>query len=297
MATKEQIRANGANARRSTGPRTPEGKAKSSQNALKHGLRAQITVLPDENIDDFDVLISELEDEFQPATAIEWTLLRQLADAEWRMRRVPLIEAGVLAKELHESRQHYEDNPDQLPEDPAEVEIFLIGAMAVSDAETGDVLAKLSRYEARLSHRYFKALAHLRNIQDRRTRSDTDNPVCASPGHSVCAGPGNPVSPSNSPTQPRTPQAPPPADRGANPQNKPNEPNSSPFYLTPDPQPLEPALQNGRTNPIPAPTPPLDGRRPASRNPSSTTAPAPPPPHQTRQTAAAPMPPGQTIRP
>jgi hypothetical protein len=118
MATTEQIRANGANARRSTGPRSPEGKAKSSQNALKHGLRAQITVLPDENIDDFDFLVSELEDEFQPATALEWTLLRQLADAEWRMRRVPLIEAGVLAKELHEMRDHYDRHPDQLPEDP-----------------------------------------------------------------------------------------------------------------------------------------------------------------------------------
>ena len=182
MATKEQIQANRANARRSTGPSTPQGKAKSSQNALKHGLRAQITVLPDENIDDFDVLVSELEDEFQPATAIEWTLLRQLADAEWRMRRVPRIEAGVLAKELHETREHYEENPDQLPEDPAEIEIFLIGAMAVSDAVTGDVLARLSRYESRLSHRYFKALAHLRNVQDRRNRpTESQNPAAEEP--------------------------------------------------------------------------------------------------------------------
>ena len=56
------------------------------------------------------------------------------------------------------------------------------------------VLAKLSRYEARLSHRYFKALAHLRSIQDRRTPSDTDNPVCAGPGNAISAGPGHPLS-------------------------------------------------------------------------------------------------------
>jgi hypothetical protein len=170
MATSQQIQANRANARRSTGPRTAAGKAKSSLNALKHGLRAQATVLPGENISDFHTLVDELENQFQPATALEWTLLRQLADAEWRMRRVPHIEAGVLTKKLHESREHYETHPDQLPADPGLEETFLIGAMAASDAAGADVFSKLSRYEARLSHRYFKALEHLRQAQDRRHR-------------------------------------------------------------------------------------------------------------------------------
>jgi hypothetical protein len=168
MATSKQIKANRANARRSTGPRTTAGKAKSSLNALKHGLRAQTAVLPGENIADFHTLIDELEDQFQPATALEWTLLRQLADAEWRMRRVPHIEAGVLAKKLHESREHYEAHPGQLPADPDLEEAFLVGAMAASDAAGADVFSKLSRYEARLSHRYFRALDHLLRAQERR---------------------------------------------------------------------------------------------------------------------------------
>jgi hypothetical protein len=189
MATKQQIQANQANARRGTGPRTPEGKAKSSQNALKHGLRAQATVLPDENIDDFDLLVSELEDEFRPAGALEWTLLRQLADAEWRMRRVPLIEAAVLAKELHQVRRHYDDRPHCLPENSDEIEIFLIGATVAGDAVSGDVLAKLSRYESRLSHRYFKALTHLQSLQDRRAQTTASQPA----------------TPASPPTQPRKP--------------------------------------------------------------------------------------------
>jgi hypothetical protein len=230
MATKKQIRANQANARRSTGPHTPEGKAKSSQNALKHGLRAKTTVLPDENLDDFDVLVSELEDEFQPATAIEWILLRQLADAEWRMRRVPLIEAGVLAKHFHELCEHYDCHPDQLPDDPEDVDIFLIGAMAARDAHRGDVLAKLSRYESRLSHRYFKALAHLRGIQDRRA-STQNRRAASSADNPACAGPAN-LCPSTAPTEHPKPQPPPASDRGAIPPSCP---------------------QSARTNPIPPP--------------------------------------------
>jgi hypothetical protein len=118
MATSQQIQANRKNACRSTGPRTAAGKARSSQNARKHGLRAQITILPSENSDEFHALVAEFEDQFQPANALEWTLLRQLADAEWRMRRVPRLEAALFAHEHHNTREHYEIFPNRLPEEP-----------------------------------------------------------------------------------------------------------------------------------------------------------------------------------
>ena len=41
MATPAQIAANQLNSRKSTGPRTPEGRAKSSMNALRHGNRSR----------------------------------------------------------------------------------------------------------------------------------------------------------------------------------------------------------------------------------------------------------------
>ena len=181
MATKQQTRANKQNARRSTGPRTATGKAKSSQNALKHGLRAQATVLPDENLDDFEFLVSELETQFQPQTALEWNLLRQLADAEWRMRRVPCLEAALLAAKINETVLHYNSFPERLPEDDAEADMVLIGAAAESDARNGDAFSKLSRYEARLSHRYFKALEHLQRIQSQSKREEPENRPTAAP--------------------------------------------------------------------------------------------------------------------
>ena len=48
LATKRQIAANRRNARKSAGPKTPQGKATASMNALRHGLRARKVVIPGE---------------------------------------------------------------------------------------------------------------------------------------------------------------------------------------------------------------------------------------------------------
>ncbi len=52
----EAARANRRNARKSTGPRTPEGKAVSSQNATSHGIYCRDVVLDGEDQRRFDLL-------------------------------------------------------------------------------------------------------------------------------------------------------------------------------------------------------------------------------------------------
>ena len=66
MATIHQIDANRRNALKSTGPKTPEGKAAVSMNSLRHGLRARKVVLPGENREEFNQLCDDLEREWQP---------------------------------------------------------------------------------------------------------------------------------------------------------------------------------------------------------------------------------------
>jgi hypothetical protein len=53
-ATEAQIHANRANAQKSTGPRTPAGKAVVAQNAVKHGLSARLDVIRGEDQAEFD---------------------------------------------------------------------------------------------------------------------------------------------------------------------------------------------------------------------------------------------------
>src|SRR5438132_2636461 len=47
----EQLAANRANAQKSTGPRTPEGKSRSRLNTFRHGITAQIIVMPPEQME------------------------------------------------------------------------------------------------------------------------------------------------------------------------------------------------------------------------------------------------------
>src|ERR1700683_4391553 len=80
MTTEAQINANSKNAEQSTGPRTEEGKARTHLNALKHGRRAKLVVLPWENQDDFDDLCDEFEDGFKPANVVEQAMVEKMVD-------------------------------------------------------------------------------------------------------------------------------------------------------------------------------------------------------------------------
>lgn len=80
MATKAQIAANRRNAQSSTGPVTDAGKAKISQNALRHGLCASIPQMSDENDEQVQELLAMLRDEHQPVGATEEILVYKMAE-------------------------------------------------------------------------------------------------------------------------------------------------------------------------------------------------------------------------
>ena len=66
MATKAQNAANRRNSRKSTGPRTPEGKSKSSMNSVKHGLTAKQVVIPGEDPSEFDEFRRQVHSYYEP---------------------------------------------------------------------------------------------------------------------------------------------------------------------------------------------------------------------------------------
>jgi hypothetical protein len=96
-----QIEANRKNALRSTGPTTPEGKQASRRNALKHGLRAKELVIPGlEDPAEYEALLSELCDDWQPEGHTEIHLVEQLAQDEWRLRRARRAELGEIRSQI-----------------------------------------------------------------------------------------------------------------------------------------------------------------------------------------------------
>ena len=93
-ARAEASRRNGAKSR---GPQTPEGKTRSAQNALKHGLRAQKHVsLPDEDAVEFAALEAALHTELAPRGMLQSILVRRIARAAWRLDRADRMEAEML---------------------------------------------------------------------------------------------------------------------------------------------------------------------------------------------------------
>ncbi len=78
MASVAQIQANRLNARKSTGPRTAEGKERASQNALKHGLLAREAVIAGEDAEEFGLYREQMLEELAPAGQVEATLAERV---------------------------------------------------------------------------------------------------------------------------------------------------------------------------------------------------------------------------
>ncbi len=150
MPTRAQIRANRNNAKKSTGPRTEEGKARAAKNSLKHGLLARDAVLPGEDPADFDRQLSALEADIQPANSLEFELVRQIADAQWRMRRLTRLETGFLAAAVDDQRRHLEKRrPDELRPGYDGETLFLGSAML----DRTQAFVHLARYDGHLNRR------------------------------------------------------------------------------------------------------------------------------------------------
>ena len=84
------------NALKCTGPRTSEGKAVSSRNALKHGLTATQVVIPGENQADFDQLLADLTADRKPEGELEIQLVGEIAACTWRLARARSREGQLL---------------------------------------------------------------------------------------------------------------------------------------------------------------------------------------------------------
>jgi hypothetical protein len=95
MATLKQFEANRRNSQKSTGPKTPEGKAAASMNSLRHGLRARTVVLPGENREEFNQLCNDLEVEWTPQSRTEQFYVEQMAVSQWKLNRMEVGEAGI----------------------------------------------------------------------------------------------------------------------------------------------------------------------------------------------------------
>ena len=96
MTSFRQIEANRRNALRSTGPTTEDGKRRSRQNAVRHGLSAETVVEIVEDVDDYRGFEAAIIADYDARTAVERELVLRLASLLWRLRRATMIETDLL---------------------------------------------------------------------------------------------------------------------------------------------------------------------------------------------------------
>jgi hypothetical protein len=96
-ASPKKITANRQNASRSTGPSTTAGKAKSSRNALKHGILSKHLLVEGEDPAEYQALLQGLMDDEQPRTTLEMLQVEQIAQCFWRRSRLVQAESAAIA--------------------------------------------------------------------------------------------------------------------------------------------------------------------------------------------------------
>ena len=92
-----QLAANRANAQLSTGPTSPEGREKSSQNRIIHGLSGKFRLLGWEDPEQFQELLSSLFKEHEPTNDSERRLVDSMAQHFWLMQRAITLQDRMLA--------------------------------------------------------------------------------------------------------------------------------------------------------------------------------------------------------
>ena len=199
MTSEKKAEANRQNALKSTGPKTPEGKAAVRLNALKHGLRSEEILLPGEDEEALRELGERLRDELQPVGELENLLVDRIISAYWRLRRLGRVETGIFAWERSEElaeraereAQRYEsDEVDALGmalimitdverreealsrarrmRSEQEDETATLGRTFARDADRANAFSKLSRYETAIERTLYRALHELERRQGAR---------------------------------------------------------------------------------------------------------------------------------
>ena len=199
MSTPKQVAANRRNAKKSTGPRTEAGKAKTKLNPLKHGLTAETIVLPFESPDDYRELQQAVLDDLKPQGVTQQILVERFVQRHWVAQRLARTERAwiqTLYKAHLAEALNGAKNPKPNP-DPYE---GLAICMTHILGDPHDLLHKnFFRYRAQIEHDFQRALRalerhHLLNSEQ------TENPEIGS------------VSPNDPAERVPAPQAPPQSD-------------------------------------------------------------------------------------
>jgi len=149
-----KIEANRRNAGKSTGPRTPAGKAASAQNARTHGALSTQAISACEDHEAFESLCAAFHAQYNPQSPLECTLVDKLTLAVWRDRRLAIAESVAMDAETLDLNERYS---------PSEATRLRMGngVLAISTS------LLFGRYQVMITNEIEKTMRMLRDVQER----------------------------------------------------------------------------------------------------------------------------------
>jgi hypothetical protein len=163
MPTSEaRIRASQINGSKSKGPISPEGKAVSRRNSLKHGLTGEGVVLPNEDAAEVERRLAAFQEELQPTGEVGRELVRRAEVCSVRMERCVSQETAALSERVRQAEADF-----VAPEGADEATVAQLKAeakaKAMFDPSKEATLAR--KYEAAAERSFFRALKELRQLE------------------------------------------------------------------------------------------------------------------------------------
>lgn len=155
MIGEAKLEANRQNAQKSTGPKTPQGKAVVSKNAMKHELLSKEVLMAHESKADFLAFARKMQAELLPMSELEELLVDRIISTVWRLRRAIAIETMYFEREKWDEVEEWNmwEKNDGKP-------------LRWNRIKKSHVL--LTRYEVQLDRSLYKAIRELREIQRNR---------------------------------------------------------------------------------------------------------------------------------
>jgi hypothetical protein len=137
------------------GPKTEQGKARVSQNAVKHGMTSTKM---------FERMLADCIEEFKPETSFESRLVEEIAFANWRLRRAWTTENALFDDEMEKGAEAFAAKYAHADEGVRQ------GGAFRSIADGSKALPLHIRYEARLERSYKRAIKTLEDLRASRAR-------------------------------------------------------------------------------------------------------------------------------
>ena len=183
-----RLAANRANATLSTGPRTAEGKAQSSINALKTALTGRTVLLPSDDAAAYEQYVDRFVREFQPVGIREAELVQSIADTNWRLRRIPTLEFALYARGRTQFAEKFAAEPADAQPGMIELETYL---------SYEKQFRNLQLQETRLRRQRDKDLADLRQAQQDRNKQEAQDLATAATMYQVARSRNQPFDPAD----------------------------------------------------------------------------------------------------